>query len=119
MKTTDLKSLQEQAITLLIAGNSITDTAKALEIDRGTLYNWLNNNNFESEYNQMRAEYKEQARNNLLHLYSEAIETIKKLLNSQNETISFKTAIFILQSVLDYDTKQQTEQERKDSLFNF
>ena len=40
-KDTELTPVQERAIYLLASGKSITDVAKEINTDRGTIYNWF------------------------------------------------------------------------------
>lgn len=113
---TQLTPLQEKAIYLLASGKSITDTAKEIKADRATLYNWQNVSEFEAYYNKVRLEFKEQARNELVYLFTEAITSLKICLQSDNENIKLKAATYILEHIQDFQTghttKEKIEKER-------
>ncbi len=98
---TELTPVQEKAVQLFASGKNVSDTAKELNTDRETLYQWQKLPEFEAYYNKVRREKKLQARNELLNLYSEALKTIKDCLNSTNESVKLKTAVFILEQTRD------------------
>lgn len=50
VKRTECTPLQLQMISELISGTSKTEACKKLGIQRGTLYNWLDEEYFEKEY---------------------------------------------------------------------
>ena len=114
---TELSPLQEKAVYLLASGKSITETANELKTDRATLYNWQKQLEFEAFYNKVRYELQLQTKNELLNLYSTAMITIKNCLQSENENIKLKTAIYIVEHIKDYDTgfitKEQLESQKR------
>jgi len=114
---TELTPVQEKAIYLLASGKSITDVAKEINTDRGTIYNWFLLSEFEAFYNRVRYELKTQCRNELLSMHSQVIQTINDILKSENETLKLKTAMFILQNVNEFQTgftnKTDIEKEKR------
>ena len=113
---TELTPLQEKAVYLLASGKNVTDTGKELNTDRATLYYWQKQPEFEAFYNKVRTEYKEQAKNELINLFSEALSTLKDCLQSKNENLKLKTAIYILEQTKDfeigYTTKEAINKDR-------
>lgn len=116
-KDTELTPLQERAVYILASGKSITDTAKEINTDRGTIYNWFLLSEFNAFYNRVRVEFKTQCENELLSLYDQAIQTIKDTLKSDNETLKFKTAVFILQNV--FEAGLTSKKEIEESQFSW
>ncbi len=117
LEDTELTPLQEKAIFLLASGKNMTDTGKELNTDRATLYLWKRQPEFEAFYNKVRIEYKEQAKNELINLFSEALDTLKACLQSKNENVKLKTAIYILErtreSTFGYTTKEDVERAKE------
>lgn len=95
----ELTPLQEKAVFLLAGGKTISETAKALNIDRGTLYIWQKNSAFEAFYNLIRNELKKASINQLISLNEEALQVIKDLLKCKNENTRLKVASYILNSI--------------------
>jgi hypothetical protein len=95
-KETGLTPLQEKAVLLLVSGKNITEVSSELEIDRGTVYKWLEKITFKAFYNKQCKEIKENISNGLMGLYNEAIQAIKEGINSDNEAIRLKSAIWLV-----------------------
>jgi len=112
---TELTPVQERAIYLLVSGKSITDVAKEINTDRGTIYNWFMLLEFQAFNNRVRAELKTQCTNELLSLHTQALQTIKDILKSDNEALKLKTAIFILQNVNEFQTGLTSKKSIEDS----
>jgi hypothetical protein len=96
---TGLTPLQEKVATLLATGESISSIAEKLDLNRGTIYQWQQKLAFQCYFNFQRLQAKETLQNGLYGLYSNALDTIKECLQSDNEAIKFKTATFIIQRV--------------------
>ncbi|MCH7928626.1 MAG: hypothetical protein IID03_11725 [Candidatus Dadabacteria bacterium] len=119
-KETELTPLQEKAVYLFAGGKNVTDTAKELQTDRATLYYWQKQPEFEAFYNKVRGEYKEQAKNELINLFSQALNTIKDCLQSKNENVKLKTAIYILEQTKDFGIGHTNKEAiNKDRTFDF
>jgi len=84
-----------KAITMLIAGTSVTDAASALKIDRRTLQRWRKNPHFHAEFNRQRLELQESAQVRLHGLTHKAIDVMGKALNEG----SLRAAIELLKIV--------------------
>lgn len=59
---------QKKAITLPLRGKSITDTAKEIEVDRSTLYNWSQMENFIAYKNGLRKELQGELKDKCFHI---------------------------------------------------
>ena len=91
--------LQEKCIDILLLGKSISEVSRELNITRNTIYDWKKDVNFVSELNKRQRELREVIKYDFLSLNKDAIETIKKSLQSKNETLRLKSAIFILDKI--------------------
>ena len=87
---------QERFITLLISGKTISDIAIELEVSRPTLYEWQRLETFQARYNQLTTEIKSTVESGLIGMYSEAIETVRSCLKSDNDQVKLKTALWLI-----------------------
>lgn len=96
---TGLTPQQEQACILLASGESVTDVADKLSLNRGTLYKWQQNKAFECYYNKQCQEYKDEVKNGLLGLHQQAVATIQQLITTGSEATRLKAATWVLEKV--------------------
>lgn len=96
-QTTGLTPTQEKCAVMLASGVSITEIARELGLDRSTMYLWLKKVTFQCYFNHLRKEIQEKLTGNLFELHSSAIDAISKCLESDNESIRLKTAIWIVE----------------------
>ena len=75
---------QERAIQLLLAGTSVTDTAKAVGVDPRTLCRWRKNPHFQAEFNRQRLNIHESAQLRLHAMTHQAIDVMAKALSDGN-----------------------------------
>ena len=102
-----LSEKQLQAITLLIAGKSVTDTAIAITVDRRTLQRWRSNNpHFQAEYNRQRTEIYDSAQQRLHGLVHKAVDVMAQALSDGN----LQAAIQLLKMVAKPDAETDLEQ---------
>ena len=87
---------QERFVTLLISGKTISDIAIELEVSRPTLYEWQRLETFQARYNQLTSEIKSTVESGLIGMYSEAIETVRSCLKSDNDQVKLKTALWLI-----------------------
>lgn len=121
---TGLSPIQENAVVMLVSGKSITDVSKELKIDRGTLYNWFDKLTFQAYYFKQCAEIKSLIENKLYGLYNESLKAINDSLESPNEAIKLKAAIWLIEHIeahkIGYtDPKQIIEQECNEDTLTF
>ena len=69
-------------------------------MDRKTYYNWLKDDEFKTELKSQQYIIYNSALIELNNLVGDAVSTYKELLNSQDETIKFRTASAILDNRL-------------------
>lgn len=115
-KTTGLTPLQERCAVLMASGTTITDIAKELGLDRGTLYQWLKKVTFQCYLNYLKKTIQDNMTGKLFDLHSSAMEAIQKCLFSDNENIRFKTAVWIIEKLYssevgEGDVRKELEKE--------
>ncbi len=96
---TGLTPIQEQAAILLASGDSITAVAEKISVNRSTLYKWQIQVTFQCFFNQQCTDYKNNLKNGLFGLADEALNAIRDSLQSKNEAIRLKTAMWITDKV--------------------
>lgn len=109
-KETGLTPLQEKAAILLASGQTITDVATNIGVQRNTLYEWLKKVVFVCYLNSQRKEQQSSLRNGLLSLYADAIRALKEVLNSEDNSNKLKAAMMIISRV---DNEQVGEVDPK------
>ena len=97
---TELTPLQEKGAVLLSTGQNVKDIAKILDVDRSTLWYWRQIPAFEANLNQLREENLQTMQDGILNLHQQALETIKRCLSTDNETIALKAALVIIEKGL-------------------
>lgn len=108
---TGLTPQQEQACILLASGESYTTVAQRLKINRGTLYKWLDYNlPFKCYYNSQRIKYRERILERVFGLFDSAISVLSKSLNSDNEAIRLKAAMWLI-GRMDNHNRELQDQE--------
>lgn len=94
--STDFTPTQEKSALLLATGQSVTMVAKYLHIDRGTLYNWLNMPEYKTMMIDLRKELYQQTREKLFDISLKSIQVIHDSLNSKDEAVRVKVAMWAL-----------------------
>ena len=94
--STGLTPTQEKAVSLLVSGKTVTDVAKECDVDRTTIHNWQKLPTFQAMYNALRFEAKQSVENAVFSLYTEALNTLKGSLRSENEAVALKTALHVI-----------------------
>lgn len=92
-----LTPIQEQAAILLASGETITAISEKLDINRSTIYEWLDVLTFKCFYNKQCEIVKEKLKAGLFGLQKEAIKAIKESLQSDNLAIKLKAAMWMVE----------------------
>ena len=93
---TGLTPIQEQAAVLLASGESVTEVAEKVNVNRATIYLWQQKINFQCFYNQQCQIIQDNIRNGLCGLYANALQAVKDSLKSSNEALRLKAAIYVI-----------------------
>ena len=96
-----LTPIQEQAAILMASGERITAIAERLQVNRCTIYEWMNVLTFQCFYNKQCKIIKEKLWAGLLGLQKETIEAMKGSLQSDNPAIKLKAAIWMAERLID------------------
>jgi malate/lactate dehydrogenase len=96
---TGLTPQQEQACVMLASGEGFTAVADKLNLNRGTLYKWLQHPAFQCYFNRQCQDYIDEVKNGLLGLHTQAITTIKTILEKGSEAARLKTAMWLVEKV--------------------
>lgn len=98
-KLIGLTALQEKCAIMLAAGTSITEAAKQLELDRGTIYCWLKKTTFACFLHKQQNESKAMLQGCIMNMQGQAVKALQEALSSSNETIKLKAACWVIEKV--------------------
>ncbi len=87
---------QLQMIDYLLSGESISSTAKKLNVCRSYIYENLEKPTVRAEYNRRLNDLKTDSENKISGLYQKAIDTLEGSLTAENEGVRLKTALFLI-----------------------
>lgn len=104
---TGLTAIQEQAAILLASGESVTDVAARVNVNRATIYLWQQKISFQCFYNQQCQIIQDNIRNGLCGLYAEALNAVQGCLKSTNEAVKLKAAMYVIGKVEMIDASRQ------------
>ena len=76
---------QHDMITMLIEGNTITDIAKRLRVQRQTIYNWIAKDDVKAELDRRRRDLARQGNGLILKDITTYIDNIKELANDKSD----------------------------------
>ena len=105
-KQQKLTPTQEKAAQMLADGCKIRAITKALNVNRGTVWNWSRQALFIAETNRIRNEYRDSCRSIILGLLDEAGETLRRCLNSETDSVALKAALTVIEKVGSYKKKE-------------
>ena len=110
---------QYRAMELIIQGETISDIAKMLKVSRGTIYNWLDDENFKADLNKQRQEIKNASKERINAGIGIYISELHKIATtSQSEKARIEASTYLLNRVLGTPTRVQqdiTEEETKEN----
>ena len=110
---------QYRAMELIIQGETISDIAKMLKVSRGTIYNWLDDENFKADLNKQRQEIKNASKERINACIGIYISELHKIATtSQSEKARIEASTYLLNRVLGTPTRVQqdiTEEETKEN----
>jgi len=95
--TMALSDKQLKTIPCILAAKTIEAGCKKAKISKSQYYEWLKDDVFKAELDRQRNELIERAFNFLLSSLSEAAQTLKNLLTSENQHIQRLAAVNILE----------------------
>ena len=96
-----LTPIQEQAAILMASGERITSIAERLQLNRSTIYEWMDVLTFQCFYNKQCENNKKKLKAGLFGLQKKAIEAIKESLESSDPSIKLKAATWLVERLSD------------------
>ena len=95
---------------LIIQGETISDSAKKMKGSRGTIYNWLDDENFKADLNKQRQEIKDASKERINANIGIYIGELHKIATtSQSEKARIEASVYLLNRVLGTPTKVQQD----------
>ena len=95
---------------LIIQGETISDIAKMMKVSRGTIYNWLDDENFKADLNKQRQEIKDASKERINANIGIYIGELHKIATtSQSEKARIEASVYLLNRVLGTPTKVQQD----------
>lgn len=95
---------------LIIQGETISDIAKMMKVSRGTIYNWLDDENFKADLNKQRQEIKDASKERINANIGIYIGELHKIATtSQSEKARIEASVYLLNRVLGTPTRVQQD----------
>ena len=94
-----LTPTQEEAVKMLVAGESASMVEEKLKLEEGTIHQWRKTITFQCYYNKQCDIIKQDMRNRMLASYNLALSTLEECMASENEAIRLKSATWIIEKV--------------------
>ena len=94
-----LTPTQEEAVKMLVAGESASAVEEKLELEEGTIHQWRKTITFQCCYNKQCDTIKQDMRNKLLSSYNRALSTLEECMASENEAVRLKSATWLIEKI--------------------
>jgi transposase-like protein len=104
-----LNNRQIKAIPVFIGCDSMEDAARQIGITKGTLYQWLKQDEFIKEVQIARKKLLDKAMNKLTNVSMKAVNTLEKLLDAESEAVRRAAANDILGHALKHRELSEIE----------
>ncbi|MEN6375703.1 MAG: phBC6A51 family helix-turn-helix protein [Smithella sp.] len=104
-----LNNRQIKAIPVFISCDSMEDAARQIGITKGTLYQWLKQDEFVKEVQTARKKLLDKAMNKLTNVSMKAVNTLEKLLDAESEAVRRAAANDILGHALKHRELSEIE----------
>lgn len=94
------ESNKPKALIALLNTKSVRDAAKACRLSEATIYRYLREPGFASQYREARRQTVENAISDLQRATGEAVETLQRNLHCENPAVEVRTAQIILENAI-------------------
>ncbi|MDA8086738.1 MAG: hypothetical protein M0Z75_08570 [Nitrospiraceae bacterium] len=105
-RQTELTAKQLKAIPAILAARTVTDGCRAAKISRETFYAWLQEPAFKAEYMRQTGAMIDTARESLRSIAGQAVEVLRKLLSSDQDSVRLRAAQSIIEATLNLKRDQ-------------
>lgn len=102
----ELTPRQQRALTALLEEQNIRDAARRCRIPERTIYRWLSDPTFRAKYRQCSRRLLENAAGTLRAAAGEAVETLRALLKTGNDSVRVRAAVALLGLAVKVDTDE-------------
>lgn len=104
-----LNNRQLKAIPLLIGCDTVEDAARKTGVSKGTLYEWMKQEEFNKAVSSARKKLLDKAMNKLMSASMKAVITLEKLLDAESESVRRAAANDVLGHILKYRELSEIE----------
>lgn len=94
-----LTTKQEDAAAYLAVGKVVAETARLVEVNRNTIYEWLKLPAFASHYKKQLRDVRREIRGKLSAMAEDATSTLEELMREGGEQAKLKAATYILDRI--------------------
>ena len=99
----NLTPVQERAIIALLSNSTIRRAAKAVGVDDGTLFRWLQDKDFHNAYRAARRECVSQSIARLQQVSTEAVNTLREVM--RDKTAKGSERVSAAKAIIEYSIK--------------
>jgi len=110
-----LNNRQLKAIPILIACDTVEGAAREIGVSKGTLYAWMEKDEFNLAVSSARRKLLDKAMNKLMNVSMKAVITLEKLLDAESEAVRRAAANDVLGHILKHRELSDLE-ERLESV---
>lgn len=94
-----LTTKQEDAAAYLAVGKGVAETARLVDVNRNTIYEWLKLPAFASQYKKQLRDVRREIRGKLSAMAEDATSTLEELMREGGEQAKLKAATYILDRI--------------------
>lgn len=96
---TGLTPIQEDAVNMLVAGDSIATIADKLGVSTRTICEWQESLTFQCYYNKQCKNVKANLKDSLLAMHKKALAALTGCMESENEMVKLKSATWLIEKI--------------------
>ena len=105
-----LSRIQARALPILLSASSIAAGCRKAGISRDRYYDWMREPEFRTAYEEASNDLVKDSLSNLKLLATDAVSVLQRLLRARSESIRYRTATSIIDSLLKLRDQEEIEQ---------
>ncbi|MCB0553020.1 MAG: hypothetical protein KDD02_05665 [Phaeodactylibacter sp.] len=122
-KLTGLTEQQERAAQYFADGATMEGCAEELGVPLTALYEWQEKPTFQAYFNRLSWNLKQNIAVGVMGLYKDALDAIRASLQSENESVKLKTAMYVIEridnlSIGTTNAKEMIREQCKSTMFS-